>query len=104
MINSRMRAYNYYLIGDDNGYGQHTLIRDDNGNPLKQGDITMSISTLTQAVTEDLRYTDSTYIGLTYDNVVNDNYIVQYGDELLKVQYVNKDGRYNQVFLGAYNG
>jgi hypothetical protein len=99
-----MRAYDFYLIGDDNGYGQRTLIRDDEGNPLKQGELVIGISTLTQSVTDDLRYSDSTYIGLTHDKTVNDNYIIQHGSELLKVQYVNKDGRYIQVFLGAYNG
>ena len=101
MINSRMRDYDYYLIGDDNGYGQHTLIRDDNAEPLKQGTVKMSISTITKAVSDDIRYTDSTYIGLTHDNI-KDTYVIQYGDELLKVQYVNPDGRYTQVFMGVY--
>lgn len=101
MINSRMRAYDYYLIGDDNGYGQCTLIKDDNSEPIKQGSITMSISILTKAVSDDIRYSDASYIGLTQSNI-NDTYVIQYGDELLKVQYVNKDGRYTQVFMGVY--
>lgn len=102
MINARMRVYDYYLIGDDNGYGQATVIKDDNGNPLKQGEITISISTLTQTVTDDLRYSEATYIGLTHDKNVSDKYIIQHDDERLKVLYVNKDGRIPQVFLGVY--
>lgn len=101
MINSRMRNYDYYLLGDDNGYGQHGLIKDDNAEPIKQGSISMSISILTKTVSDDIRYSNASYIGLT-QNDINDTYVIQYGDELLKVQYVNKDGRYTQVFLGVY--
>jgi hypothetical protein len=61
----------------------------------------MSISTLTKTVSDDIRFTDASYIGLT-QNDINDTYVIQFGDELLKVQYVNKDGRYTQVFLGVY--
>ena len=102
MINSRMSSYDYFLIGDNNGYGQLTIIKDDNGNPIKQGEVQLSISTLTKAVTDDLRYSDSTYIGLTHDKSIKDTYIIQYGTELLKVLYVNPDGRYTQVYLGVY--
>ena len=101
MINSRMSTYDYYLIGDDNGYGQCTLIRDDNAEPLKQGEVKIAISTLTKAVTDDIRYSDASYIGLTTETP-KDTYVIQYGDELLKVQYVIPGGRYNQVFLGNY--
>ena len=103
MINSRMSDYDYFLLGDDNGYGQITIIKDDSGNPIKQGTVKLSISTLTKTVTDNLRYSDSTYIGLTHDKTINDTFIIQYGDELLKVQYVNPDGRYTQVFMGVYD-
>lgn len=102
MINSRMRNYDYYLLGDDNGYGQITIIRDEDLNPIAQGTVKLSINTITQAVTDDIRYSDATYIGLTHDRNINDTYIIQYGNELLKVKYVNPDGRYTQVFLGVY--
>ena len=101
MINSRMRDYDYYLLGDDNGYGQITLIRDDNAEPLKQGSVKLSISTITKTVSDDIRYSDASYIGLTHDSI-KDTYVIQYGDELLKVQYVIPDGRYTQVFMGVY--
>ena len=96
MINSRMKEYDYYLLNNaDNGYGQLT------SDLIKQGTVRLSISTLTQTVTDDLRYSDSSYIGLTQDTI-NDTYIIQYGETLLKVLYVNTDGRYTQVFLGVY--
>jgi hypothetical protein len=97
-----MRAYDYYLIGDDNGYGQLTLIRDENAEPLKQGSVLINIATLNKAVVDNIRYSDASYIGITHDKNINDTYVIQYGDELLKVQYVNSDGRYTQVFLGIY--
>lgn len=102
MISSNMRTYDYYLLGDDNGYGQITLIRDDNANPIKQGEVKLSITTLTKTVTDDIRYTDASYLGLTQDKNIDDTYVIQYGQDLLKVQYVNKDGRYTQVFMSIY--
>ena len=101
MINSRMRDYDYYLIGDDNGYGQCALIRDDTGKPIKQGTIKLSISTITKTVSDDIRYSNASYIGLTQDSI-KDTYVIQYGDEFLKVQYIIPDGRYTQVFMGVY--
>jgi hypothetical protein len=91
-----MRPYDYYLLGADNGYGQLTM------TPDIQGQVNISLTTLTKAVTDDIRYTDASYIGLTNDKNINDTYVIQYGDDLLKVQYVNTDGRYTQVFLGLH--
>jgi len=96
MINSRMQDYEYFLLGEDNGYGQLTI------TPDVQGTIKLSITTLTKAVTDDIRYSDASYIGLTQDKSIKDTYVIQYGDEKLKVQYVNPDGRYTQVFLAVY--
>jgi hypothetical protein len=102
MINSNMRDYDFYLLGDNNGYGQKTLLKDSNGDSLKQGEVKLSITTLTKAVTDNIRYSNASYIGLTHDKSINDTYVIKYGDELLKVQYVNPDGRYTQVFLAIY--
>jgi hypothetical protein len=96
MINARMSDYDYYLLNTDNGYGQITT------DLVKQGTVKLSISTLTQTVTEDLRYSEASYIGLTQDKQINDTYLIQYGNTVLKVLYVNPDGRYTQVFLGVY--
>lgn len=96
MINSRMQDMEYFLLGVDNGYGQITM------SPEPQGTIKLSISTITKAVSDDIRYSDASYLGLTQDKSIKDTYIIKYGDELLKVQYVIPDGRYTQVFLGIY--
>lgn len=96
MINSRMSTYEYFLLGVDNGYGQTTI------TPDVQGTIKISINTLTKTVTDDIRYTDASYIGLTHDKNINDTYVIKYGQELLKVQYVISEGRYTQVFLAVY--
>lgn len=102
MINARMRDYDYYLLGGDNGYGQLTLIRDEEGNPLKQGIVKLSVATLNKTVIDNIRYSDAAYIALSPDRDIKDTYIIQYGAELLKVQYVNPDGRYTQVYLSIY--
>lgn len=96
MINSRMQDYEYFLLGVDNGYGQLTM------TPDSQGTVKLSITNLTKTITDDIRYSDASYIGLTQDKSIKDTYVIKYGDELLKVQYVNPDGRYTQVFLAVY--
>lgn len=96
MINSRMTEYEYYLLDVDNGYGQLTT------SPDVQGTVKLSITNLTKTITDDIRYSDASYIGLTHDKSIKDTYVIKYGDELLKVQYVNPDGRYTQVFLKVH--
>lgn len=96
MINANMRDHEYFLLGVDNGYGQLTM------TPEPQGTINISINTLTKTVTDDIRYSDASYLGLTHDKNINDTYVIKHGQELLKVQYVIPEGRYTQVFLGIY--
>lgn len=98
MINADMRNYDYYLYGEDDGYGQKMLIKDENGEPIKQGTVRMVINITSQAVQDNINYKGSSYMGLTFGNV-DDTYVIQYGDEKLKVLYVNPRGRYKQVFM-----
>lgn len=100
MINASMRNYDYYLYGEDNGYGQKTLITNENNEPVVQGSVKMAINITSQSVQDNINYKDSQYMGLTHANI-DDSYVIQYGDERLKVQYVNPMGRYKQVFLAA---
>lgn len=100
MIAREMRDYTFYLYSDKpNNYGQQTLIQDEFGNPLAQGFVTLAIYNTSQSVQDNINYKDCSYVGLTYDNSVNDSFVIQYGDEKLKVQYVNPQGRLKQVFL-----
>lgn len=94
MINADMRIYNYFTIGELNEYGQPTI----STSPI--GIIKMAINLSSQSIQDNINYKDCRYVGLTHANV-DDTYIIEYGEERLKVLYVNPKGRYNQVFLAA---
>lgn len=93
MITTDIRAYDYFTLGDGDGYGQPTVSTEVSGT------IKMAINISSQSVQENINYKDCSYIGLTTDKSVNDKMIIQYGEEKLKVQYVNPKGRFIQVFL-----
>lgn len=92
MINTDMRTYNYYIYGAQNAYGQATLSSE------VKGQIKMAIYTSSQTVTDNIKYKDASYIGLT-QSAVDDTYVIQSGAEKLKVLYVQPKGKYKQVFL-----
>ena len=95
MINADMRLYNYFTIGEDNGYGQPTI---PGADAIPEGQIKMAINISSQSIQDNINYKDAQYVGLTHANI-DDTYIIQYGDERLKVLYINPKGRYKQVFL-----
>ena len=92
MINGTMRSYNYFTFGDNNGYGSPQLSED------IKGTIKMSINTTSQSVQDNIKYKGATYIGLT-TGTVDDSFVIQFGNERLKVLYVNPVGRFKQVFM-----
>lgn len=92
MINAQMKSYNYFTLGTDNGYGQPTV----SNEPV--GTIKIAINVSSQSIQDNINYKNCSYIGLTKDKV-DDTYIIQYGEERLKVLYINPLGRYTQVFL-----
>lgn len=97
MINTNMRTYAYFTLGGADDYGQPVL------SDIK-GTVKMAINLNSQTVTDNIKYTDTVYIGLTHDKDIDDTYVIQYGKEKLKVLYVNAFGRYKQVHLGEYFG
>ena len=99
MINTDFRTYNYFSLGQDNGYGQSTLIKDDEGNPVVQGTIKIAIYLTSQSVQDNINYKNAQYVGLTQGNV-DDKFVIDYEGSMLKVLYINKTGKYKQVFLG----
>lgn len=102
MINAQMREYAYYLYSiEPDQYGQLTLIKDENGEPVVQGTVKLAINNTSTSIQDNIRYKDATYLGLTMDNSITDRYVIQYGAERLKVLYVNPQGRYKQVFLNS---
>ena len=102
MINAQMKEYIYYRYNSDtDAYGQLTLIKDADGEPVIQGTVKIAINNSSTAIQENIRYKDATYIGLTLNKSIDDTYVIQYGDERLKVLYVTPQGRYRQVFLNS---
>lgn len=93
MINADMRLYDYFTFGEDDGYGQPQL----SSEPV--GQVKMAINISSQSIQDNINYKDAKYVGLTHANV-DDTYVILFGNERLKVLYVNPKGRYNQVFLG----
>lgn len=93
MINSKMRNYDYYTYGSNNEYGQPELSQE------VQGSIKIAIFTSSQSITENINYSNATYVGLTLSDI-NDKMVIQYGDMKLKVLYVNSEGTYKQIILG----
>lgn len=96
MINTSMREYGYYLLTRQDDYGQQRINSD-----VPVGTLKMSINTTSQSIQENINYSGSQYIGLTFAEV-DDTYVIKYGEKRLKVLYVNPAGRYKQVFLADY--
>lgn len=92
MINANMRNYDYFTFGEEDSYGQPQL------SSQVQGQVKMAINITSQSVQDNINYKEAAYMGLTYF-LLDDTYVIQYGDKKLKVLYVNPLGRYNQVFM-----
>ena len=92
MISTDFRLYNYSTFGEEDGYGMPQLSTE------PKGQIKMAINISSQSIQDNILYKDCSYIGLTHANV-DDTYVIEYGNERLKVLYVNPKGRYKQVFL-----
>lgn len=92
MINLNMRLYDYYTFGNKNAYGQQAISTE------VQGQVKLAIYTTSQSIQDNIRYKDATYIALTHAHI-DDSFVIQYGEQKLKVLYVNEQGRYKQVFL-----
>lgn len=93
MINTQMRNYNYTKISTVNdAYGQPQTIE-------KAGSVKMAINFVNETINENALYSGAQYTGLTLNKNVDATYIIQYGDEKLKVLYVNPKGKYRQVFM-----
>lgn len=92
MITTDMRLYDYFLYEGKDAYGQPQL------SETRKGVVKMSINITSQSVQENINYSGASYIGLTH-SLLDDSYVIQYGDERLKVLYVNPKGRLNQVFM-----
>lgn len=86
-----MKNYNYQIFGENNSYGQPALSE-------TKGTIKMAINLTSQTLNENSLYSGTQYIGLTFD-AIDETYVIEFGNEKLKVLYVNPNGRYKQAFL-----
>lgn len=91
-----MRLYDYFTFGEKNACGQSKL------SPEVQGQVKMAINVSTQATQDNIQYKNATYVGLTHAEV-DDTFVIKYGEERLKVLYVNPKGRLKQVFMNKYD-
>lgn len=94
MIGTSMRWYDCYTFGGDNGYGQPVLSTE------PAGKVKMSIDISSQSVQDNINYSGCEYVGLTHD-VIDDTCVIRYGEEMLKVLYVNTRGKLNQVYMAV---
>lgn len=92
MINTNMRTYNYFTLGENNGYGQPTL------SPNPVGTIRMAIYIASQSIQENINFLDCNLVGLTM-NDVDDTYVIEVGSNKMKVLYIQPQGRYKQVYM-----
>ena len=92
MINANMRTYEYYSYGEQDAYGQQEL----SSEPV--GTIKIAIEVSSQEIQDSIAYSGCTYIGFTRYGI-DDTYVIQYGDDKLKVMYVVPRGRLKQVFM-----
>jgi hypothetical protein len=94
MINTNFRLYDCFSFGEENAYGEKAI---DFSTPKRQ--VKMSINISSQSTQDNILFKDCTYVGVTHDKLIDDSYVIAYGNEKLKVLYVNPNGRYNIVFL-----
>lgn len=89
-----MRIYDFFTIDGKDSYGQPMLSKE------VKGQIKMSVNIASQSIQDNINYKDCQYVGLTHAKV-DDTYVIKYGNERLKVLYVNPKGRFTQVFMAA---
>lgn len=92
MINANMKSYSYFAFGAEDKYGQPELSKE----PV--GTIKMAIEITSQTIQDNINYSGAQYIGFTLGEI-NDSHVIKYGDQELKVLYVNPRGRFKQVFM-----
>lgn len=93
MINADKREYIYFTYSEENSYGQRILSTE------PQGTVKMAINTTTQQITDSIKYKEASYIGLTHDATIDDNCVIEYEGQKLKVLYIHPRGRLRQVYM-----
>lgn len=100
MIVSGMRNYDYFKTVFNAEYGQEHLPAAD---ATPEGKVKLAIFPISTGTQDNILYANCSYVGLTIDAEIEDKYIIQYGEERLKVSYIQPKGRFKQVFLKRVN-
>ena len=98
MIQSNMKLYNYYTLGEFDDYGTEQVSKQ------VSGQVQLSIFLQTKQLSDNSIYKDVQFTALTNDKDINEKYLIEYNNMLLKVLYINDLGRYRQIYLGSTNG
>lgn len=98
MIQSNMKLYNYYVLNELDDYGTNQASEE------VKGQVKLSIFLQTKQLSDNSIYKDTQFTALTNDKDINEKYLIEYNEKLLKVLYINDLGRYRQVYLGSING
>lgn len=100
MIINRMKYYDYWMLSENDEYGQEVI---PTAEEAAAGQVKLSIYPTSTGTQENILYANCSYIGLTFDAEIDDKYIIQYGKERLKVMYIQPAGRMKQVYLKRVN-
>lgn len=98
MIQSNMKLYNYYVLNELDDYGTNQASEE------VKGQVKLSIFLQTKQLSDNSIYKETQFTALTNDKDINEKYLIEYNEKLLKVLYINDLGRYRQVYLGSING
>jgi hypothetical protein len=93
-----MKLYNYYTLGELDGYGTNQTSEE------VKGQVKLSIFLQTKQLSDNSIYKETQFTALTNDKDINEKYLIEYNEKLLKVLYINDLGRYRQIYLGSING
>ena len=98
MIQSNMKLYNYYTLGELDDYGTNQV------SEQVSGQVKLSVFLQTKQLSDNSIYKEAQFTALTNDKDINEKYLIEYNNMLLKVLYINDLGRYRQIYLGSTNG
>ena len=97
MINVGMKLYDYSTIEGLDEYGQSLEV-------WGKDKVKMSLYEISNTLVPTIQYTNSTFVGITYDKKVDDTYIIHTDKSKLKVNHVIDFPRYRAVYLGEFDG
>ena len=98
MIQNNMKLYNYYTLSELDDYGTNQVSKQISGQ------VKLSIFLQTKQLSDNSIYKEVQFTALTNDKDINEKYLIEYNNMLLKVLYINDLGRYRQIYLGSTNG